>query len=187
MKSCPRCRVQHLDAVDLCDCGYRFSTGSLDRVNSASAKSGPVVTILSGLTILVVAGIAGSFVRNIVRSGGETMTSGVMSVEDMLQIASKDMNATLPLMVDKATQLDRVSAGPGKTYTYHFTLVAVTSSNVTQQQFNASTQRARAKAFVCTNPDMSKFRQEGVVVVYSYRGKDGGLIDEIATNPMDCG
>ena len=187
MKFCPNCRVQHFDSVDLCDCGYRFSSGRVEQAESAPSKSSPTVKIITWIAIIIFAGIAGSIGRRAARSGAEIAFSGSKGkvTPDVLQQMAEELNSGLPMMVDKETRLDRVSAGPDKKVTYHYTLITLASSDVTPQQLR-SAMDDKAKNYVCTTEDMRGFRENGVVVSYSYRGKDGGVIGDISVYPRDC-
>src|SRR5690606_8654964 len=101
------------------------------------------------------------------------------------QQMAKELNSGLPMMVDKDTRLDRVSVGPGKKVIYHYTLVAIASSDVTSQQLRNAMESNMVK-YVCTGEDMRGFRESDVVVSYNYRGRDGGVIGDISIYPRDC-
>lgn len=89
------------------------------------------------------------------------------------------------MMVDKETQLDSTIGGPGKKFTYLYTLVNFSSQEISWQQFNNSLS-TNLRNSVCSSKEMEVFFKNGVQVVYKYRGKDGVIIGDIVINPSDC-
>ena len=68
MKTCPKCRSQHFDGVDLCDCGYSFATGQVNAAQHSSGRSkstSPRGWLIAGGTFVLMM-IAGSFMGKMV-------------------------------------------------------------------------------------------------------------------------
>ena len=68
MKKCPKCRAQHFDGIDLCDCGYSFSTGQVDPAQRAPNRTKSDTHrgwIIAGGTLVLMM-IAGSFMGKMV-------------------------------------------------------------------------------------------------------------------------
>lgn len=187
MRLCPKCRTHHSDAVDLCRCGYRFSSSRGEQPKSAPTRSSTLAKVFTWVAILVFAGIAGSMARRSARSGAEAVFSSnnASVTADMLTQMATELSSGLPIMIDNETRLDKMSAGPDKKITYHYTLVRLESSDITAQQLRSAREHG-VIAYVCTNEDMKAFRENGVVVSYSYRGNDGGVIGDILVYPRDC-
>lgn len=78
-----------------------------------------------------------------------------------------EMNKSLPKQIDPVTRLDRVEAGPGKQYSYIYTL----SMNLTDQQKQAIQSTTTAKAL--TTPEMQSIFAAGVTIWYKYYDAKG--------------
>ncbi|WP_448670455.1 hypothetical protein [Pseudoxanthomonas mexicana] len=103
----------------------------------------------------------------------------------LVETASK-MNATLPMMVDKETRLDTTLGGPGKEFTYFYTLPAYASKDLDP----AAVQRAiepLVRSSVCGNQDMKSMFKVGVTARYIYRANDNVEVARLSITPADCG
>lgn len=108
-----------------------------------------------------------------------------VAIQEALRQASNKINGGLPMMVDKETRLESTVPGPGKKWTYLYTITSATSSDISQIEL----QDALAVVIrngVCTSEDMAVFVKNGVQIIYRYRGSDGGIIGDIVVNPQDC-
>ena len=90
------------------------------------------------------------------------------------------------MMVDKETRLDTTLGGPGRKYTYYYTLVNNSSESVDPQQLQKALGPS-VKREACSNKTFKILFENGVVITYSYRGNDSRFITQIDVLPSDCG
>ena len=79
-------------------------------------------------TSLVAALLAASVGKGVVRSYFDGRKEA--KVEEALVTAERQLNAMVPKMVDDSTRLDGAKAGPGKKFTYTYTLVSRKASEI---------------------------------------------------------
>ena len=108
------------------------------------------------------------------------------SVDDALIKVSALMNKKMPVIIDKDTRLDKVSAEPGQHLKYHYTLVGVRNGDVNIVEFSKAI-KPQLKSRLCENIEMQKFLKSGVSISYLYRGNDGRAIGGAEFSPSDCG
>lgn len=65
-------------------------------------------------------------------------------------------------------------------------LTKLNAADVDKKRFFEATDSG-VRTRVCATADMKTFFSNGVVVTYSYRGKDGGHIADVSVTPRDCG
>lgn len=106
--------------------------------------------------------------------------------EAALVRASNTVNKSLPVVVDKSTRLDNVTAGPGRRFTYNYTLVNTAARDFDRDYFLREMSRSLRKG-VCTNDDMQIFLRNGVVIAYAYRLHDGQSVGRVEISPTHCG
>jgi hypothetical protein len=105
--------------------------------------------------------------------------------EDALRQVSEFMNKHMPEKVDQFTRLDRVSAEPGPHFSYHYTLLNRTGTEVDREAF-VSTIRPQIKSNLCSNSQVRNFFNHGVTVAYMYQGVDGQPIGGAEFAPNSC-
>lgn len=130
--------------------------------------------------LIVIAGAIGNGVGKHVVS-----SSPRIDIDNVIRQASAEMNKTLPRMVDRDTRLDSTVAAPGRKLIYLYTLVSVTSTEVTQGQLHSALFET-LKNGVCTAERGRFYMDNGANIVYMYRGSDGGIIGELVISPSDC-
>jgi hypothetical protein len=95
-----------------------------------------------------------------------------------------DMNRKCPLQIDEWTRLDSTTAGPGKTFTYYYTLV-----NQTRKRIDAKSMEDRLKPLLInnmkTNRDLEVLRKNGITMCYTYYDKNGQCVLNIRVKPED--
>lgn len=106
------------------------------------------------------------------------------AIDKKLAEVSAEMNKTLPMMVDKDTQLDNAVAMPGKVLQYNYTLVAISASQVDTARLDEAFKPTLLNK-VKTTPDMKPLREAGVTFIYNYRDKDGVMIVRYEFGPKD--
>lgn len=92
-----------------------------------------VLGIIGMLIVIAIAGGIGKEVgQSAVKKYNTDRNDG--AIEEALRQASNQFNRSLPMMVDKYTRLESTMTGPGKKWTYLYTLVSMNSSDVSQHQ-----------------------------------------------------
>ena len=184
MKRCPNCKVQHLDGVDRCDCGYSFIDGTTAGFKPAT----PISKLKEGVWIVVtiiIALVIGAIVKELLHTQKQPAISESVdsSVESTLAFVSQKSNADLPRMIDRSTRIDTTFVGPGRRFTYVYTLTDRRSSDVSQDELD-TTWKANAISRVCGT--MQPMIDDGVEIVFQYFGNDGGPIGKVNVLPSDC-
>lgn len=125
----------------------------------------------------------GALIGGGVANAAGKATTARMTADEALVKVTTLINPRLPITIDPDTRWDSTVAGPGRRFTYHYTITTVRASDINAINFNQNmTPHLRNNA--CKN--MPEFFQNGVAVAYSYRGNDGGHVTTIEINPRDC-
>jgi hypothetical protein len=106
-------------------------------------------------------------------------------VEEALFTAERQLNAMVPKMVDDSTRLDGAKAGPGKRFTYTYTLVSRKASEINSVEWKQKVVPMIRKNMRET-PALRTLFQVGTTVSYKYVGSDGVLVDEIVMTPAEA-
>ncbi len=109
-----------------------------------------------------------------------------MTVDEALSKTVYQINNKLPMSVDRDTRWDSTQAGPGRAFTYHYTIVTARAADVDTMGFYQA-MSSHLRNSVCSSQDMQVFLKNGVTVSYSYRGSDGRHISKVVIKPRDCG
>lgn len=133
-----------------------------------------------------VGAIFGALIGGAVGNAVGKSVSQKMTVDEALVRVVDQLNKQLPMTVDRDTRLDTTQAGPGRAFTYHYTMVTARASEIDTTVFYRA-MSSHLRNSVCTNPDMQVFFQNGVTVSYSYRGSDGRHVTKVVITPRDCG
>ena len=106
------------------------------------------------------------------------------AVEKSLEVASAKMNRTCPQLLDDEVRLDNTSAGPGKVFTFHYSLVKRAKADLTVEKF-AETVRPDLVVEYKSSPKTKSFRDQKVALHYRYTDKNGDFIADIVVGPDD--
>jgi hypothetical protein len=128
-------------------------------------------------------GIGNVFTQLASESGVDT---GSNSIDQVLQQLSTQLNQKMPIKVDQNTRLDRVSAEPGRHFTYHYTVVADPTVGNTPIDFSKDV-KSQLKSQMCSSPDSKKFLKNGVTVASEYQDAAGHEMGGAEVKPSDCG
>jgi hypothetical protein len=115
-------------------------------------------------------------------------SDGVLSdheLEKQLRQTSEQLEARLPMWVDDATRWEGTVPGPGRKWTYVYTLMTASSADVSEQQIQDALGE-KIRISVCTSREMQVFVKNKVQVVYHYNGNDGADIGEVAVDTRQC-
>ena len=99
--------------------------------------------------------------------------------------AAEQSNRLGPRMVDKDTQWDTTTVGPGARVTYYYSLPNYSSREITSAQLDANLKPV-VRNGVCTNKEMRPSLTYGGIYVYVYRGNDGAEIIRFTFSQHDC-
>jgi Tfp pilus assembly major pilin PilA len=102
-----------------------------------------------------------------------------------LRATANEVNKGLPITFDKVTRLDTSMAGPGRKFTYYYTLVTLSRTSIDDSRLAKFAETIKNRA--CTNKDMDEFFQNKTVVGFHYSDRDGNLVKQIEVHPTDCG
>jgi hypothetical protein len=128
-------------------------------------------------------GIGNAFGQLAAQSG--TNMSGV-SVDAVLERLCAQLNQKMPVSVDPNTQLEKVSAEPGRHFTYHYKLMADPTANNTPIDFSKEV-KPQLKNQLCSSTENRKFLKNGVTIAYQYQDQTGRNIGGAEFTPSDCG
>jgi hypothetical protein len=142
-----------------------------------------VKMVLGVVVVLVAAAVAGQIGRE---AGGSLLrrSTDVTSVSALTRVAS-EANKSLPMMVDKETELSNASALPGiLVYNYRFV-------NGIMQEISAQELIGRLKPSTttraCTTPETRDgLLKRGVTMRYSYSDRNGAFIAAFDVTPDAC-
>lgn len=107
------------------------------------------------------------------------------SIDEALRKVSAQMNRKVPMNVDKATRLDKVSSEPGHQLIYHYTLLETSSNDIKSAEFTSQINPSLTQR-VCGSSEMQVFLQNGVTLTFLYRGNDGKPLGGAKIGTPDC-
>ena len=107
------------------------------------------------------------------------------SREYLSRIAA-EINRSVPVMIDKETELMPVAGAPGMLI-YNYRLVSYSVTKLDHQKFAAGAKQKVTQG-ACGRPETrDEFLKKGVTLRYSYFDKDKQHIATIDVTPADCG
>jgi hypothetical protein len=112
------------------------------------------------------------------------VTMGVNSQMALSKLAS-DMNKTLPMMIDKDTELV-ATVGLPDMFVYNYRLVNHAAQDLDPKKINELMKPGIINS-ACTTPETrEQFLQKGLSLRYSYADKDRQHVTSIDVTPQDC-
>jgi hypothetical protein len=96
------------------------------------------------------------------------------SVESKIQSMATELNKQLPRQLDPLTRWDRVEAGPGKDFSYFYTI----GKNLTEGEQQSLKDNVTRQTL--SSPEMKPVFDAGVTVWYKYFDKDGKKVFEFS-------
>jgi hypothetical protein len=134
-----------------------------------------------GIALTTIGIIIGSFF-------GQKMASNLFgtssSINQQLMSMASELNKSCPINVDKDTRLDNVIVGSGNSFSYNYTLINLTSSQIDPRSLNDYL-KPRLINVVKTSPEMKYFRDNSITIEYRYSDKDGIFVLSIPITPKD--
>jgi hypothetical protein len=104
--------------------------------------------------------------------------------EEVLKRNSEEMNKKCPIDVGEGTRLDSTSAGPGKRFTYYYTLTRQVLDSIDVKSMNAKLRPALI-GNLRTNKSMEMLRKNKANMVYNFFDRKGRFILSIPIAPED--
>ncbi len=151
---------------------------------------------ISIIIVVLVAGLAKTLVSSLFNSKSSAPASSMYSskssktnasevrYEDVLRMTAERISAELPMKIDADTSMDSVSSGPGRVFTYNYTVTTATKDQI---DFDAIESAFRPKLLnnYKLQSGMKAFRDYGVELRYVYYDKNKNYITTIAISPKD--
>jgi len=103
----------------------------------------------------------------------------------MLQRVAAGINQTLPKMQDQDTRFDRVSVGPGLTWTFAFTLVKLDYSKNLADSFKSNAAPTIVNQF-CHLPLTQIFLEQGIASHLIHKDRHGKVVSDITLDRDRC-
>ena len=138
------------------------------------------------ILLVVVLAIAGYSLLRCTPAGQRALARMEESNEagSHLRKAEAQINAMAPKMLDQFTRVDGAKAGPGKRFTYLYTIVNVNSSTIDTTAWRNQVAPALKRQIKKTGGVRSLF-EAGITVTYRYSAADGASIGEIIITPAE--
>ncbi len=102
-----------------------------------------------------------------------------------LEATAIDVNKMAPQSIDAETRFDKSVAGPGRKFTYEYTLINVDRETLDAAQIENFTKTILQH--MCGNPNFREFFENKTVIGFRYNDQNGRLFSEISRKPSDCG
>ena len=104
-----------------------------------------------------------------------------------LALAQKELDATMPIMLDEETRIDRVGLENQNRLVGYRTLVKYASSDIVDVASFINNIKSHMASNICHQDNLKRFFQYGGVFVLVYSANDGIEIARVAINRDDCG
>lgn len=154
-----------------------------------------VVGVVTAVVVVLLAMGVGKLAG---RAGVEALSDA--TAMDDLSGAVTLANQQLPRMVDELTRLDRMSSGPGRVLTYHYTLVGyyepVANPDGVIDPFDRidplgirtdlDGYKARLTQRACESPSTRSFLADKVTIIYRYNDANGRQFFDVTIPPERC-
>jgi hypothetical protein len=133
----------------------------------------------------VVAGLVVSLLAWWLLAGYFRVGEDPRSVEHLSREAAQ-LNRSLPVLIDKETELTVTEAAPGM-FIYKYRLVNVSAEKADHAKFTAAA-KPQLVQNSCNRPETrNDFLSKGITMRFSYFDKDKQHIATIDVTPADCG
>lgn len=161
--------------------GWGLLVGLIALVKGELKRAGTMMAISAALIALLI-GIG--FYQRPSSSNAPPLSAHTYEAY-MLPAMAEQLNQSAPRNVDAETRFDQAVAGPGRSFTYRFTLLNVPSKNIAPGKFDETIVSAILKSD-CALPNVKEFFSHNIDVKYEYRGNDGPLIWTVLMTPALC-
>jgi hypothetical protein len=134
--------------------------------------------------IIVIINIA--FVRDFAQNQTDKQLSD-KKIFKMLKKFASEINKTMPIVVESGLRCENVNALLGRKFQYNFTLTNLLKEEVDTsmiKNFIVKSKPILTNA-IRTDPTMELFRQQKVILIYTYRDKYANYLYNISIKPED--
>ena len=148
-----------------------------------------LLAVVGFIVVLIASAIGGLIGKEVGKSAFSSKPSEYEREAKLIEgfrTAAKQVNATLPTMIDEETRMDNVTVGPEARITYHYSFPNYSAGEI-DSSWLLTNLRPDLKNNVCANSDMKPSLEYGGTYTYSYSGNDGILIVSFNLNGTDCG
>ncbi len=151
-----------------------------------SVENGPKKIRIRNFSIggIIIAVIVSFIVRNGV-NGLFQKPVPVDNVNSTLTWISQSANRTLPANVDKETSLVITTVGPGKKFTYIYSIKNYTKDEIDMSIFKSIEKQLINSVKTSTDSGIKYFRENNITLDYIYDDKNGSTIQTIELLPSD--
>jgi hypothetical protein len=134
--------------------------------------------------IIVIINIA--FVRDFAQNQTDKQLSDKKIFQMLMKIA-REINETMPIVVESGLRCENVNALPGRKFQYNFTLTNLLKEDVDTSQIKNFILKSKPilTNAIRTDPTMELFRQQKVILIYTYRDKYANYLYNITIRPED--
>lgn len=109
------------------------------------------------------------------------------TVDKELKEVADNMNKMAPQLLSDGVRLDSVSAQPGKTLRYNYTLTDDIKENVTPEEIESFKKESKEGALkvIKTSAEIKEFRDREVTMEYVYYDKNGKKTSDFKITPAE--
>ena len=115
---------------------------------------------------------------------GSSQSNYAQDINEALNEISKEMNKSLPMVIDEYTTL-LTTYGGKVLYRYALNTEIFSDYNISKDRWIEAQNKSIKNTF-CTSPDMSFYRRYNVTVSWNYVDLEGRFITKIELNQKDC-
>lgn len=179
MIQCNRCKTDNTDNSKYCKgCGYELPQKIKVEEPPVVAKPKKKFNVKVLLIIFVGLVMVGVIAKGL-HYGVETLMTKVNVVDLVIQKSAEAANKSCPMMVDEITRLDNVTALPGKTLQYNYTIFNIDRELLDTTAFKDQ-MRPQMIQMIQTMPEMSSIRDYDVTLKYVYKDEAGDYLFKIS-------
>ncbi len=105
----------------------------------------------------------------------------------MLKKIAREINETMPIVVESGLRCENVNALPWRKFQYNFTLTSLLKEEVDTTQIKNFIIKSKPVLTNAVRSDstMELFRQQKVILIYTYRDKHANFLYNIIIRPED--
>ena len=113
------------------------------------------------------------------------ITAPKIDLELILPEIVTQMNKSMPITVDRDTRINRVSSGPGKKFTYHYSMTRLRMADFDRNEMVSGLRKQLIEGYK-NQADLKYFKNNNVTLDYSYVDVDGNHFATISITPEDA-
>lgn len=127
-----------------------------------------------------------AFVRDFAQNQADKQLTDKKIFKMLVKIA-REINKTLPIVVESGLRCENVNVLPGRKFQYNFTLTNLLKEDVDTSQIKNFIVKSKPilTNAIRTDPTMELFRQQKVILIYTYRDKYANYLYNIIIKPED--